>query len=175
MTWSRAVVAGAVAAADGRVPLTVKMRLGVDDEHLTYLEAGRAAAQEGAEWVALHGRTAAQMYGGQADWAAIARLVEELAPLGVPVLGNGDIWTAEDALRMVESTGCAGVVVGRGCLGRPWLFGQLAAAFAGAPAPAEPSSARRLRFFAGTPSCSWRCTATSTRAAATSASTWPGI
>ena len=132
----REVVAGAVAAADGRVPVTVKMRKGIDDDHLTYLEAGRAAAQEGAAWVALHGRTAEQMYGGQADWSAIARLVEELAPLGVPVLGNGDIWTADDALRMVEQTGCAGVVVGRGCLGRPWLFGQLAAAFAGGPVAA---------------------------------------
>jgi nifR3 family TIM-barrel protein len=140
----REVVAGAVRAADGRVPVTVKMRKGIDDDHLTYLEAGRSAALEGAAWVALHGRTAAQMYGGQADWAAIARLVEELAPLGVPVLGNGDIWTAADALDMVERTGCAGVVVGRGCLGRPWLFGQLAAAFAGAPAPAEPSSGEVL-------------------------------
>ena len=140
----RAVVAGAVAAADGRVPVTVKMRKGIDDEHLTYLDAGRAAAQEGATWVALHGRTAEQMYGGQADWTAIARLVDELAPLDVPVLGNGDIWTAADALRMVDETGCAGVVVGRGCLGRPWLFGQLAAAFAGEPPPAEPSSGEVL-------------------------------
>ncbi len=140
----RAVVAGAVAAADGRVPVTVKMRTGIDDEHLTYLEAGRAAAQEGAAWVALHGRTAAQMYGGQADWAAIAGLVDELRQLGVPVLGNGDIWAADDALRMVQETGCAGVVVGRGCLGRPWLFGQLAAAFAGRPAPPEPSSGEVL-------------------------------
>ena len=136
----RAVVAGAVAAADDRVPVTVKMRLGIDADHLTYLEAGRAAAGEGATWVALHGRTAEQMYGGQADWSAIARLVEELAPLGVPVLGNGDIWTADDALRMVAETGCAGVVVGRGCLGRPWLFGQLAAAFADAAPPPEPRS-----------------------------------
>jgi nifR3 family TIM-barrel protein len=140
----REVVSRAVAAADGRVPVTVKMRKGIDDDHLTYLEAGRAAAQEGAAWVALHGRTAEQMYGGQADWAAIARLVEELDPIGVPVLGNGDIWAAGDALRMVEQTGCAGVVVGRGCLGRPWLFGQLAAAFAGAPPPPEPTSGQVL-------------------------------
>ncbi len=140
----RAVVSGAVAAADGRVPVTVKMRTGIDDDHLTYLEAGRAAAQEGAAWVALHGRTAEQMYGGQADWTAIARLVEELAPLGVPVLGNGDIWTADDALRMVALTGSAGVVVGRGCLGRPWMFGQLAAAFAGDEPPSEPTSGEVL-------------------------------
>ena len=136
--------AGVVTAAAGRVPVTVKMRLGIDEEHLTYLDAGRAAAQEGAAWVALHGRTAAQMYGGRADWTAIGRLVEELAPYGTPVLGNGDIWTAADALRMVQQTGCAGVVVGRGCLGRPWLFGHLAAAFAGRPEPAEPRSGEVL-------------------------------
>jgi nifR3 family TIM-barrel protein len=142
----RAIVAAAVttasdvARADGRdpVPVTVKMRTGVDDDHLTYLEAGRAAAEEGAAWVALHGRTASQLYGGVADWDAIARLVEELAPYDVPVLGNGDIWTHADATRMVEQTGAAGVVVGRGCLGRPWLFGQLAAAFTGRDIPADP-------------------------------------
>jgi len=126
------------------VPVTVKMRTGIDDAHLTYLEAGRAAAEAGVTWVALHGRTAAQMYAPSADWGAIARLVAELAPLGVPVLGNGDIWTADDALRMVADTGCAGVVVGRGCLGRPWLFGQLAAAFAGDPPPPEPTSGQVL-------------------------------
>ncbi len=140
----RRVVAGAVAAADGRVPITVKMRTGIDAEHLTYRESGRAAAEEGAAWVALHGRTAAQMYGGQADWTAISRLVADLRPLGVPVLGNGDIWTAQDAVRMVDDTGCAGVVVGRGCLGRPWLFGQLAAAFAGEAAQPEPTSGEVL-------------------------------
>ena len=120
------------------VPVTVKMRVGVDDEHITYLEAGRAAAEEGAAWVALHGRTASQLYGGTADWSTIARLVEELEPYGVPVLGNGDIWVAADALRMVDETGCDGVVVGRGCLGRPWLFGDLARAFAGEVADTAP-------------------------------------
>ena len=142
----RAIVRAAVttseetARAHGRdpVPVTVKMRTGIDDDHLTYLEAGRAAAEEGAAWVALHGRTASQLYGGTADWDAIARLVEELAPYGVPVLGNGDIWTHQHATRMVEQTGVAGVVVGRGCLGRPWLFGQLAAAFTGREIPADP-------------------------------------
>lgn len=136
----RDMVRRAVRAADGRVPVTVKMRKGIDDDHLTFVEAGRAAAQEGAAWVALHGRTAAQLYGGQADWDAIAELVEELAPLGTPVLGNGDIWTAADALRMVEQTGCAGIVVGRGCLGRPWLFGELVAGFRGEAEPALPDS-----------------------------------
>ena len=135
----RAIVRAAVEAADGRVPVSVKMRMGIDPEHLTYLDAGQAAAEEGVAWVALHGRTAEQMYAGKADWAAIGRLKEHLGQ--TPVLGNGDIWTAEDALRMVQQTGADGVVVGRGCLGRPWLFGQLAAAFTGAPLPADPSLA----------------------------------
>ena len=135
------IVSQAVQAADGRVPVSVKMRKGIDDDHLTYLDAGMTAAQAGVAWVALHGRTAAQMYGGQADWDAIARLKEHLAPMGVPVLGNGDIWTADDALRMVAHTGADGVVVGRGCLGRPWIFGQLAAAFTGAPIPDDPDLA----------------------------------
>ncbi len=134
----RAIVRAAVDAADRRVGVSVKMRVGVDDDHVTYLEAGRTAAQEGVAWVALHGRTAAQMYAGQADWTTIARLVRALDGSGVPVLGNGDVWTAADAMRLVDETGAAGVVVGRGCLGRPWLFGQLAAAFAGAPVPADP-------------------------------------
>lgn len=134
----RAIVRAAVTTADGRVPVSVKMRKGIDDDHLTYLEAGRAAAEEGVAWVALHGRTAQQMYGDTADWDAIAALKSELAPLGTPVLGNGDIWTPQDALDMVARTGADGVVVGRGCLGRPWLFGQLAAAFAGELIPADP-------------------------------------
>lgn len=134
----RAILREVVAAADDRVPISVKMRKGIDDDHLTYLESGRTAAQEGVAWVALHGRTTTDLYGGTADWTAIARLKEELAPFGTPVLGNGDIWTADDALRMVAQTGADGVVVGRGCLGRPWLFGQLAAAFAGEPIPADP-------------------------------------
>ena len=120
------------------VPVTVKMRMGIDDDHLTYLEAGRAAANAGVAWVALHARTAEQMYSGKARWDAIKNLVEELKDLNVPVLGNGDIWSAQDALDMVKQTGCAGVVVGRGCLGRPWLFGQLAAAFAGNEIPKDP-------------------------------------
>jgi nifR3 family TIM-barrel protein len=132
------IVEAAVSAADGRVPVSVKMRKGIDDDHLTYLEAGRTAAAAGVSWVALHGRTAQEMYSGQADWTAIARLKDELVPFGTPVLGNGDIWTAADALRMVEATGADGVVVGRGCLGRPWLFGHLVAAFRGDPLPSEP-------------------------------------
>jgi nifR3 family TIM-barrel protein len=140
----RSIVAAAVEAADGRVPVSVKMRTGIDDDHLTYLDAGRTAAQEGVAWVALHGRTAEQMYSGTADWSAIARLKEHLAPMGTPVLGNGDVWTADDAVRMVRQTGVDGVVVGRGCLGRPWLFGQLVAVFDDAPIPPDPSLAEVL-------------------------------
>jgi nifR3 family TIM-barrel protein len=123
------IVSAAVRAAEG-LPVTVKMRKGIDDDHLTYLEAGLTAQDAGAAWVALHGRTAAQRYSGAADWAAIAALKRAL---DIPVLGNGDIWEADDALRMVEQTGADGVVVGRGCLGRPWLFADLAAAFGGRP------------------------------------------
>jgi nifR3 family TIM-barrel protein len=133
------VVAAAVAGADGRIPVTVKMRTGIDADHLTYLDAGRIAAAEGVAWVALHARTAAQHYSGTADWSAIARLKEAL---DTPVLGNGDIWEAADALAMMATTGCDGVVVGRGCLGRPWLFGNLAAVFAGRPDPGHPGLAR---------------------------------
>ncbi|SMH35870.1 putative TIM-barrel protein, nifR3 family [Rathayibacter oskolensis] len=124
----RSIVEGAVKAA-GEVPLTIKMRKGIDADHLTYLEAGRAAEGAGVASIALHARTASEFYSGQADWSAITTLKE--AVTNVPVLGNGDIWSAEDALRMMSETGCDGVVVGRGCLGRPWLFGDLAAAFAG--------------------------------------------
>ncbi|WP_022899565.1 tRNA dihydrouridine synthase DusB [Humibacter albus] len=122
----RAIVTNAVQAA-GDLPLTVKMRKGIDSDHLTYLEAGRIAEDAGVASIALHARTASQFYSGQADWDAIATLKETIT--SVPVLGNGDIWTGADAVRMVEQTGCDGVVVGRGCLGRPWLFGDLAAAF----------------------------------------------
>lgn len=135
----RAIIAAAVESADGRVPVSVKMRKGIDDDHLTYLDAGLAAAEEGAAWIALHGRTALQLYSGTADWAAIRTLTEALRP--VPVLGNGDIWTGADAVRMQRETGCAGVVVGRACLGRPWLFGEIAAAFDGAPVPPAPDCA----------------------------------
>ncbi|MEV5409973.1 tRNA dihydrouridine synthase DusB [Thermopolyspora sp. NPDC052614] len=132
----RRIVRAAVAGA-GTLPVTVKMRKGIDDGHLTYLDAGRIAAEEGVAAVALHGRTALQHYGGDADWTAIARLKEALP--GVPVLGNGDIWSAEDALRMMRETGCDGVVVGRGCLGRPWLFRDLSEAFAGSSRRARPT------------------------------------
>jgi nifR3 family TIM-barrel protein len=139
LPWKRRLFAAIVRAAVGNagsIPVTVKLRLGIDDEHLTYLDAGRIAQAEGAVAVALHGRTAAQHYSGAARWRPIGELA---AALDVPVLGNGDIWVAADAMRMMAETGCAGVVVGRGCMGRPWLFGELAAAFDGRPAPAMPS------------------------------------
>lgn len=128
--FERIVAAAVRAAAPAGVPVTVKMRKGIDDDHLTYVEAGLIAQDAGAAWVALHGRTAAERYSGRADWSAIAALKQAL---DIPVLGNGDVWEADDALRMVAETGCDGVVVGRGCLGRPWLFADLAAAFAGRP------------------------------------------
>jgi nifR3 family TIM-barrel protein len=129
------VVAAAVDAA-GDVPVTVKMRIGTDDAHPTALEAGRLAAEAGASAIALHARTAEQLYSGSADWEAIAAL--KAAVTTIPVLGNGDIWEASDALAMMAATGCDGVVIGRGCLGRPWLFAELAAAFAGRPVPPPP-------------------------------------
>ncbi|MFI9308211.1 tRNA dihydrouridine synthase DusB [Streptomyces triculaminicus] len=121
----RSILREAVGNA-GDLPVTMKMRKGIDDEHMTYLDAGRIAVEEGVTAIALHGRTAAQHYSGTADWEAIARLKEAVPE--IPVLGNGDIWSADDAVRMMRETGCDGVVVGRGCLGRPWLFRDLVAA-----------------------------------------------
>jgi nifR3 family TIM-barrel protein len=132
----RDIVEGAVRSA-GAVPLTIKMRKGIDADHLTYLEAGRIAEGAGVSSIALHARTAAEFYSGTADWDAIAKLKQTIT--SVPVLGNGDIWSGADAVRMVQQTGCDGVVVGRGCLGRPWLFGDLAAAFSGEDRVAMPS------------------------------------
>ncbi len=134
----RDIVRAAVGAA-GSVPVTVKMRKGVDDDHLTFVRAGLTAEAEGVAAVALHARTAAQHYSGTADWAAIGELKQ--AVTSIPVLGNGDVWSADAALRMVAETGCDGVVVGRGCLGRPWLFADLAAAFAGRDVRVRPDLA----------------------------------
>jgi nifR3 family TIM-barrel protein len=134
----RAIVSHAIKeAAPYDVPVTIKMRKGIDSDHHTYLEAGRIAEGEGVAAVALHARTASQGYSGQADWSAIKALKEVVT--SIPVLGNGDIWSAQDALEMVEATGCDGVVVGRGCLGRPWLFADLAAAFTGVSSRVEPT------------------------------------
>ena len=125
------ILRATVRAADAYgVPVTMKTRLGNDDDHLTFSDAGRIAEDAGVAAIALHARTVKQAYAGQARWETIAELVDSVS---IPVLGNGDIWEAADALRMVEQTGCAGVVIGRGCLGRPWLFRDLADAFAGRP------------------------------------------
>ena len=134
------IVAAAVKATEGTdIPVTVKFRVGIDDEHHTHLDAGRIAVEEGAAAVALHARTAAQRYSGEANWNEIKRLKEHLAHTGIPVLGNGDIFKATDAHRMMQETGCDGVVVGRGCLGRPWLFAELSAQLRGEEIPSEPT------------------------------------
>jgi len=130
----RAIVGAAVAAA-GPVPVTIKFRIGIDDRYHTHLEAGRIAQEEGCAAVGLHARTAAQLYDGEARWEEIAAL--KAAVTRIPVLGNGDVWEAEDALRMMRTTGCDGVIAGRGCLGRPWLFRDLADVFDGRE-PADP-------------------------------------
>jgi nifR3 family TIM-barrel protein len=152
----RQIIRAAVQAA-GPVPVTVKFRLGVHDQLLTYLDTGRIAEDEGAAAVALHARTAEQLYSGTARWEAIGEL--KAAVTSIPVLGNGDIWEAADALAMEATTGCDGVVVGRGCLGRPWLFRDLADAHAGRPVLPPPplghvmdvmrDHARRLAEWAG--------------------------
>lgn len=139
------IVDRAVKAA-GDVPLTVKMRKGINDDHLTFLDAGRAAEDAGAAAVALHARTASQYYSGHADWSAIGELKQ--AVTSIPVLGNGDIWAADDAVRMMSETGADGVVVGRGCLGRPWLFGELADALGPATATPRPKVDATLQFVA---------------------------
>ena len=131
----RSIVRAAVRHA-GTVPITVKLRLGIDDRILTFTRAGRIAQDEGCRAVTLHARTAAQLYDGSARWQAIAELKELL---DIPVIGNGDIWVAEDAVRMLRETGCDGVAIGRGCLGRPWLFRDLAAVLEGKPCPPPPS------------------------------------
>ena len=141
LPWKRdrlaAILSATVKAAEPYgVPVTMKTRIGIDADHETFLDAGRIAAESGCAAIALHARTVKQSYGGYADWDRIAELV---ASTDIPVLGNGDIWEAPDALAMMERTGCAGVVIGRGCLGRPWLFRDLAAAFAGEPAPPLPN------------------------------------
>ncbi len=125
-----------VVASAGAVPVTIKFRKGIDESLLTYLDAGRIGEGEGARAVALHARTAAQLYSGEADWTAIATLKQHVR--SIPVLGNGDVFEAWDALRMLRQTGCDGVVVGRGCLGRPWLFGELCAALTGQEPPPPP-------------------------------------
>jgi nifR3 family TIM-barrel protein len=142
--WKRALLRRLVRAAvthAGAVPVTIKFRIGIDDRHETFVDAGRVAEDEGCAAVALHARTAAQLYDGHARWDAITAL--RAAVKSIPVLGNGDVWEAHDALRMMRETGCDGVVVGRGCLGRPWLFRDLADVFDGR-APQDPPALREI-------------------------------
>ncbi len=127
----------ATVTAAGDVPVTIKMRMGIDDDHLTYLEAARIARDAGVAAIGLHARTAAQHYSGNAHWEAIRTLKAEIPDL--PILGNGDIWSGSDAARMVAETGCDGVIVGRGCLGRPWLFADLEASFGKSTEPVYPT------------------------------------
>ena len=132
------IVSAAVEAAGDSVPVTIKTRIGIDDDHTTFRDAGLIAQEVGAKAVTLHARTVDQQYSGHAAWERIGELADRLE---IPVLGNGDVWSAEDALAMVEQTGCAGVVVGRACQGRPWLFADLAAAFAGSDERVRPTLA----------------------------------
>ena len=129
--FSAIVDAAVKSASKYGIPVTVKMRVGINSDHQTFLESAKSAADLGVTWVALHARTAAQLYEGRSDWNKITELVEHLSDTDVPVLGNGDIWSGEDAVNMINQTGCAGVVVGRGCLGRPWLFADLVSAING--------------------------------------------
>ena len=135
--FGRIVAAAVRGVAGSAIPVTVIFRIGIDDAHRTHLDAGRIAESEGAAAVALHARTAAQRYSGTAEWDQIAALKAHVRT--IPVLGNGDIFDARDALAMMAATDCDGVVIGRGCLGRPWLFAELSAAFTGAASPTPPT------------------------------------
>ncbi|MEN9923059.1 MAG: hypothetical protein RIS09_573 [Actinomycetota bacterium] len=128
------ILKAAVDASQGK-PISVKMRMGIDDDHITYLKAGEIAEEIGIAWVGLHARTALQLYSGQARWQAIKMLKSHIS---IPVLGNGDIWSGNDAKRMFEETGCDGVIVGRGCLGKPWLFADIEFALRGVEIPTQP-------------------------------------
>lgn len=132
----RAIVRAAVgAAAPYGVPVTAKFRIGLHDGLITHLRAGEICADEGIVMIAVHARTVEQHYSGEARWDAIGELKQHVS--AIPVFGNGDIWEATDAVRMMAHTGCDGVVIGRGCLGRPWLFGDLLEVLSGNPAPAS--------------------------------------
>ena len=131
----RAVVR-AVVEAVAPLPVTIKVRLGIDDENLTFLDAGRIAQEEGCSWITVHGRTVKQMYSGKANWDLIAELNDKIE---IPVLGNGDIFEAEDGLERMHRAGVPGIVIGRGCLGNPWLFRELRALFDGETPPPRPA------------------------------------
>ena len=139
------IVSSVVSAADraapggpGSVPVTVKMRIGIDDDHITVFDAAQTARIAGVAAVGLHARTQEQYYSGAARWPFIAMLKEQME---IPVFGNGDIFSGSDATEMMEQTGCDAVVVGRGCQGRPWLFGEITASMWGGDIPRDPTLA----------------------------------
>ena len=124
-----------------KIPVTVKFRAGWDDANRNAVEVARAVEAAGVSAVAVHGRTRQQFYEGKADWSIIADVKQAVK---VPVFGNGDIFTVADGLRMLEQTGCDGLMIGRGADGNPWLFTALAAALRGEPLPQPPSLKERL-------------------------------
>ena len=136
-----AMVAAARKALGDDTPLTVKMRIGWDADHLTGVEVAKQCEANGADLLAVHGRTREQMYIPPIDTEAIAAIKQAVS---IPVLANGDVTTAEGALDLLAKTGCDGVMIGRGALGDPWLFDRVRAALLGEEPPAEPSLNQRM-------------------------------
>lgn len=124
------------------IPTTVKIRSGYTDEARIPVEIALRCQDAGARVLTLHARSRTQMYTGHADWDEIAAVVDALE---IPVIGNGDVWSGEDARRMREQTGCAGIMIARGSHGRPWIFAQARAALNGEPVPQDPDVAERFR------------------------------
>ncbi len=122
------------------LPVSVKLRLGWDSDAINVLEMARRAEDAGVQEIAVHGRTRQQQYSGEADWDMIGRVKQTVH---VPVIGNGDIFTAQDAIRRMEETGVDGVMIARGSMGNPWIFRQIKACMAGLAAP-MPTSEERL-------------------------------
>ena len=138
---AEACVREAMRGAEGRVPVTVKIRAGIRSGEVVAPEFARRMEAAGACGVAVHGRSAAQLYRGQADWGVIARVARAV---GVPVIGSGDVYEPADAVRMLGETGCAGVFVARGSYGDPWFFARAEALLATGELPPEPGVVERL-------------------------------
>ena len=134
--FAKVVGAAKKACSNEPIAVTTKIRTGIDEDHKTYLEAGKIAQEEGADGVILHARSCAQYYGGHSNWEEIKRLKQELS---IPVIGNGDVFSGQDAVEMMKETGCDGVAVGRGSQGRPWLFSDIFSAFKGKDQVSVPS------------------------------------